>query len=232
MGPGCLDFRTTCQLSRRHLLAAGTAGIAGLGLPALLKAEARPGALTRAKHIIFLHQFGGPSHIDTFDMKPSAPAGIRGEFQPIATTCPGLTVSEHLPRFAKVIGQFAQIRSVNHRMKNHNSATYYSLTGHVPSLDDIRLRDTQELYPAYGSTVAKLRPAEDRAVPSFVSFPHVLHDGSVTPGQHASFLGKEFDPFFIGQDPNRSSFRLPELSLPSSLSLGRLEDRAPGDRVR
>ncbi len=124
-----------------------------------------------------------------------------------------------------MIDQFAQVRSVNHRMKNHNSATYYSLTGHAPPLDDIRLRDTQELYPAYGSTVAKLKPADDPAVPSFVSYPHVLRDGSVTPGQHASFLGKAYDPFFIGQDPNRPDFRLPELSLPSSLSLDRLDDR-------
>ena len=89
-------------------------------------------------------------------MKPNAPEGIRGEFKPIATLLPGLHVSEHLPRFATVIDRFAQVRSVNHRMKNHNSATYYSLTGHVPPIDDIRLRDTQELYPAYGSTVAKL----------------------------------------------------------------------------
>ena len=72
---------------------------------------------------------------------------------------PGLSVTEHLPRFATVIDRFAQVRSVNHRMKNHNSATYYSLTGHAPPVDDIRLRDTQELYPAYGSTVAKLKPA-------------------------------------------------------------------------
>ena len=90
MVPGCLDFRTTCQLSRRRLLEAGTAGIAGLSLPALLKAEQRLGSSPRAKHIIFLHQFGGPSHLDTFDMKPTAPAGIRGEFQPIATGQPGL----------------------------------------------------------------------------------------------------------------------------------------------
>ena len=136
-------------------------------------------------------------------MKPDAPDGIRGEFKPIATGQPGLTITEHLPRFATVIDRFAQVRSVHHTMRNHNSATYYSLTGHAPPLDDIRLRDTQELYPAYGSTVARLRPAEDPAIPSFVSYPHVLRDGSVTPGQHASFLGKAFDPFFIGQDPNR-----------------------------
>jgi hypothetical protein len=191
----------------------------------LLRASASPGLRAPAKHVIFLHQFGGPSHLDTFDMKPDAPSGIRGSFSPIATQQPGLSVSEHLPRFSTVIDRFAQVRSVHHTMRNHNSATYYSLTGHAPPLDDIRLRDTQELYPAYGSTVARLRPSDDPAVPSFISFPHVLRDGSVTPGQHASFLGKEYDPFFIGQDPNRPGFRLPELNLPASLSLDRLEDR-------
>ena len=225
MIPGCLDFWSARRSTRRGILQAGTAGIAGLGLPALLRAEQKLVSAARAKHIIFLHQFGGPSHLDTFDMKPAAPAGIRGEFQPIATGQPGLSVSEHLPRFATVVDRFAQVRSVNHRMRSHNAATYYSLTGHAPPLDDIRLRDSQELYPAYGSTVAKLKPVADRSVPSFVSFPHVLRDGSVSPGQHASFLGKEFDPFFIGSDPSRRDFRLPELSLPSSLSLDRLEDR-------
>ncbi len=225
MSRGCPDFTSAGRLSRRRLLQAGSAGIAGLSLPALLRAEQVARRAARAKHIILLHQFGGPSHLDTFDMKPGAPDGIRGEFKPIATEMPGLHVSEHLPRFARVIDRFAQVRSVNHRIKNHNSATYYSLTGHAPPVDDIRLRDTQELYPAYGSTVAKLKPAEDPSVPTFISYPHVLRDGSVTPGQHASFLGKAFDPFFIAKDPNQSGFRLPELSLPSSLPLARLEDR-------
>src|SRR4029077_19321791 len=76
-----------------------------------------------------------------------------------------------------------------------------------------------------GSTVAKLRPVEDQAIPLFVAYPHVLRDGSVTPGQNASFLGKAYDPFFIARDPSRPEFRLPELSLPSSLPLDRLEDR-------
>jgi hypothetical protein len=229
MNRGCLEYRATCQLSRRSLLKIGSAGVAGLNLASLLRAaEASTsgrGPRPRAKHIIFLHQFGGPSHIDTFDMKPDAPDGIRGEFKPIATRIPGLTVTEHLPRFAKVVDRFAQIRSVNHRMKNHNSATYYSLTGHVPPLDDIRLRDTQELYPSYGATVARFKPAEDPAIPSFVSYPYVIRDGSVTPGQAASFLGKSCDPFFISQDPSEPDFRLPELSLPKSLPLGRLDDR-------
>jgi len=242
MDRACQDYRETCRLSRRALLRAGAGGIAGLNLPNLLRAaEVAPaGERVRAKHVIFLHQFGGPSHLDTFDLKPDAPDGIRGEFKPIASAVPGVRVSEHLPRTAKVIGRFAQVRSVHHGMKNHNSAAYYSLTGHVPPLDDIRLRDTQELYPAYGSTVARLRPADDPAVPTSVAFPHVLRDGSVTPGQAASFLGKAFDPFFIGQDPNRPDFRLPELSLPEGLPVGRLDDRrgllklidAQGDLLR
>jgi Protein of unknown function (DUF1501) len=225
MTRSCPEYQTASRFSRRRLLQAGSAGILGLSLPTLLRAADSPSVQARAKHIILLHQFGGPSHVDTFDMKPDAPSGIRGEFKPIATGQPGLAVTEHLPRFSTVIDCFAQVRSVNHRMKNHNSATYYSLTGHVPPLDDIRLRDTQDLYPAYGSTVARLKPAEDPAIPTFVSYPHVLRDGSVTPGQQASFLGKAYDPFFIGQDPNRPDFRLPELSLPSSMPLERLDDR-------
>ena len=228
MNRACPDFRATSRLSRRDLIRIGSGGLAGLNLVNLLRAAETSGgqaAKPKAKHILFLHQFGGPSHIDTFDMKPDAPDGIRGEFKPIASSRPGLTLTEHLPRMAKVLGRFAQVRSVNHRMKNHNSATYYSLTGHAPPLDDIRLRDTQELYPTYGSTVARFRPVADPAIPTFVALPHVLRDGSVTPGQTASFLGKAFDPFFIGQDPARSDFQLPELSLPASLPLERLDDR-------
>ncbi|MEO6810421.1 MAG: DUF1501 domain-containing protein, partial [Isosphaeraceae bacterium] len=224
MNHSCSDFRATTRLSRRSLLKAGALGISGLALPTLLKAEAS-GLTSRAKHIIFLHQWGGPSHIDTFDMKPDAPDGIRGEFAPIASGTPGIRLTEHLPQFAKVLGRFAQVRSVHHTMKNHNSAGYYSLTGHAPTLDDQRLRDTPDLFPAYGSTIAKLKPVDDPAIPSFVTFPHVIRDGSVTPGQAASFLGKPYDPFFVGQDPSKASFRLPELSLPATLPLNRLDDR-------
>ncbi|HEV3121090.1 MAG TPA: DUF1501 domain-containing protein [Isosphaeraceae bacterium] len=222
---GCPDFQAIERLSRRKLIKVGTAAFAGLNLPALLRAAESSGRAAKAKHVIFLHQFGGPSHLDTFDMKPDAPDGIRGEFKPIASATPGIRLTEHLPRMAKVLHHFAQVRSVHHRMKNHNSATYYSLTGHAPPLDDIRLRDTLELYPSYGSVVSKFRPSEDPAVPSHVAYPYVLRDGSVTPGQTASFLGKPFDPFFIGQNPASPEFRLPELSLPASLPLERLDDR-------
>lgn len=220
MNNACREFQL---IGRRDILRIGAAGFAGLTLPNLLRASPNPKA--KAKHVVFLHQFGGPSHIDTFDMKPNAPDQIRGEFQAIGSAVPGVPITEHLPRFSKVLDRVAQVRSVHHGMRNHNSAAYYSLTGHAPPLDDIRLRDTQELYPSYGSTVAKFRPNADPAIPTFVSFPHRLSDGSVTPGQTASFLGKPFDPFFIGQDPNDRHFALPELTLPDRLPLGRLDDR-------
>jgi hypothetical protein len=109
-------------------------------------------------------------------------------------------------------------------MKNHNTAAYYSLTGHTPPLDDIRLRDTLDLFPAYGSIVDRLAPATN-GLPTFVAYPHVLRDGSITPGQHASFLGKSHDPLFIAQDPNSPDFALPELTLPANLTADRLENR-------
>ncbi len=226
----CTDFART-SLTRRHLLQAGGLGFLGLSLPDALRAAERPAnRKARAKAVIFLHQFGGPSQIDTFDVKPNAPEAIRGEFKPIATRVPGVLISDRLPRTARVMDKVTLVRSMRHPMKNHNSATYYSLTGHAPPLDDIRLRDTRDLFPAYGSVVERLAPARP-GVPSFVAFPHVLRDGSVTPGQHASFLGKACDPLLITQDPASPDFRLPELSLPANVSAERLESRREIQRL-
>jgi hypothetical protein len=221
---GCRNYEQT-RFGRRELLKIGGASLLGLSLPNLLRAAERSGnRKARAKSVIFLHQYGGPSHHDTIDMKPDAPEAIRGEFKPIATRAPGILVSERLPRLAQVADKFSLVRSLHHEMKNHNSAGYYSLTGHAPPLDDQRLRDSHDLFPAYGSVVDRLAPAQS-GVPTFVSYPYVIRDGSITPGQHASFLGKAHDPFFIAQDPNSPDFRLPELSLPANLSPDRLENR-------
>src|SRR5262249_8875694 len=146
------------------------------------------------------------------------------------TKANGIQVSERLPRMAQIMDKVALVRSVHHTMKNHNGATYYSLTGHAPPVDDIRLRDTLELFPAYGAVVDRLAPAKS-GMPTFVAYPHVLRDGSITPGQHASFLGKAYSPLLILQDPNSADFRLPELSLPDGLSLQRLENRREVQRL-
>jgi hypothetical protein len=212
-------------MNRRHLLQIGGLGLLGLHLSGFLRAAERGnGSKARAKSVIFLHQYGGPSHVDTFDMKPAAPDAIRGEFKPSATSAPGIYVSEKLPRTATIMDKVTLIRSLHHEMKNHNSAGYYSLTGYAPPTDDQRLRDSRDLFPAYGSIVDRLAPAK-AGVPTFVAYPHVIRDGSITPGQHASFLGKAHDPLLILQDPNSPDFRLPELSLPASLTPERMENR-------
>jgi Protein of unknown function (DUF1501) len=220
----CTTFRQTSP-SRRDLLRLGGLSVLGLSLPQLLQASAKAAApKARARAVIFLHQFGGPSHHDTFDMKPNAPAEIRGEYKPVVTRAAGISICEQLPGMAQVADKLCLVRSMTHGMKNHNTAGYLSLTGHTPPLDDIRLRDSLDLFPAYGSIVDRLSPAK-AGLPTFVAYPHVLRDGSITPGQHASFLGKAHDPFFISQDPNSPDFALPELNLPANLTLDRLENR-------
>lgn len=210
---------------RRKLLQIGGLGFLGLTAPKLLRAGEQSSSLpVRAKSIIFLYQFGGPSHLDTFDLKPDAPEGIRSRFGSIPSAIPGVPVCEHLPQTAKVLDKVTLIHSAHHTMKNHNSASYYALTGHAPPVDDIRLKDTLELFPAYGS-VADRFAVNTSGMPTFVAYPHVIRDGSVTPGQHASFLGKAHDPLLVTEDPNDERFRLPELSLPSTLDVDRLQNR-------
>ena len=219
------------DLSRRRALQIGGMGMMGVTLPRLLQAAEQSGARPgRAKSVIFLYQFGGPSHLDTFDPKPNAPDGVRSHYGVIETAAPDIQICDQLPKTARVMNEVSLIRTVYHTMKNHNPAAYYALTGHAPPLDDIRLRDSQELFPAYGSVVDRLAPCTN-GMPTFVAFPHVLRDGEITPGQHASFLGKGHDPLLVTSDPNDRRFSLPELSLPSGLTAGRLQDRREIQRL-
>lgn len=214
---------------RRLALRAGMASFAGLLIPQILSARnIRNNA--PAKSVIFLHQWGGPGQHETFDMKPNAVEKVRGAFKPISSSLPGVPVCELLPRCAPLMNKVTLIRSLNHTMKNHNSAGYYSLTGYAPPSDDQRLRDSRDLFPAYGSIVDRFAPAAS-GIPTFAALPHVIADGSVTPGQHASFLGKAHDPLFVGADPNQSGYKLPELTLPGSVTPERLERRREALRL-
>ena len=221
----CPGFRDHALLSRRALLRVGGLGTLGLSLPKLWGAAGRSDLRVRAKSVIFLFQWGGPSHVDMFDLKPNANEEHRSPYKGIRTSCPDLEICEHLPRLARIMDRFTVIRSMSHKMTNHNSAGYYALTGHAPPTDDQRLRDSVDLYPAYGSVVDRLAPNPPGHLPTFVSYPHVVSDGSRTPGQHASFLGKRHDPLFIPRDPAAPDFQLPELSLPDGLDLDRVVHR-------
>lgn len=215
------------EFHRRDLLRVGGAGLLGLTLPKWLKAADQQPAKARrapAKSVIFLFQWGGPSHVDTFDMKPDAPDGYRSLYKTVPTSVPGMMVCEHLPKTAKIMHQFSQIRTVHHRMNNHNSAGYTALTGYEPPIDDQRLRESLDLSPSYGSVVDAIAP-NTNGMPTSVAFPYQIADGSITPGQRASFLGKQHDPLFFKDDPNAKDFRLSQLSLPSDISLDRLSNR-------
>src|SRR4051794_28621155 len=109
----CDGFRRG-TLTRRRLLQVGGLGLLGLGLPQLLRAERAGGRKARARSVIFLHQYGGPSHHDTFDMKPAAVAEIRGEFKPVSTSVPGVQVCERLPHVARVMDKLTVVRSLRH----------------------------------------------------------------------------------------------------------------------
>src|SRR5207249_8783142 len=122
------------HITRRRMLQAGSLGIAGVTLPRLLHADAARsagGGPARADSCILVFLDGGPSHLDMWDMKPEAPAEIRGEFRPIATTVPGVRLCEHLPRLARQMHRCTLVRSVTHSVNNnHGSAVYTALTGH------------------------------------------------------------------------------------------------------
>src|SRR5438874_3964774 len=222
----CSGFRSANRFSRRTLIRTGGASLLGLTMPQLLRAaesskQLVAGSRVRAKSVIFLFKWRCPSHVDMFDMKPNAPDDHRSPLKAIASSCPEIQVCEQLPETAKRMHKVSLIRTLTHTMKNHNSAGYYALSGHAPPTDDQRLRDSLDLFPAYGSVVDKLAPSTN-GMPTFVAYPHVISDGSITPGQHASFLGKAHDPLLFTEDPSAPDFKLPELTLPDNLTLDRL----------
>ncbi len=189
--------------NRRDLLKVGVLGMAGLALPELLRSEAAAATLSaHADNVILIQHYGAPSNIDTWDPKPNAPAGIRGEFQTIATSLPGYRVTEIMPRLSRWCHKLAQIRSMSHRIANHNPATYLSISGYTPARDVVQVGATSEDWPAYGSVLARFR-AESQTVPPFVQIPHVAFDQVYKcPGQWGGILGKRYDPLIAVGDPN------------------------------
>jgi hypothetical protein len=181
------------QWSRRALLRAGAVGLGGLTLPRLLAAESAAPNLKRANRCIFLFLNGGPSQLDTFDMKPAAPSGIRGPYKPTATSVPGLSICEKLPRLARWMHTVAVVRSATHHLTAHNPSAAYALSGHSPG-SDAAIAPKADDHPAYGSVVARLSPPGP--LPAFVLTPtHLFDMGFPTPSAGGGWLGRSFDPF-------------------------------------
>jgi hypothetical protein len=215
-------------IHRRRLLQIGGLGCLGLNLAGLLKADAvasRGGSRRPIQSCILLFYYGGPSHLDTWDMKPHAPQEVRGEFRPIATRVPGIRISEHLPRSAGVMDKLAIVRSLHHPMRNHNSAAVEALCGRTPLRGDLELlSDDRDSFPCYGAGLSYLTPA-GRATPMHVALPHVMYNIVTLPGQNAGFLGAAHNPLQVTRDPNDPAFRVDDLNLPADLPLPRLQQR-------
>ncbi len=154
------DIAWATRLTRRRWLQVGGIGLLGLTLPELLRAEqaARPAPRARSCVLFLLH--GGPSQLDVWDMKPAAPVEVRGEFNPIATTVPGVQICEHLPLLAQQAHRFSIVRSMTHAAINHNAATYIVTTGQPPPREQIAFTPTENDFPHLGA--GGVRPAQRR----------------------------------------------------------------------
>jgi hypothetical protein len=203
LGP---DFRLCDGVTRREALRVGGLGIGGLLWSDLLRAQAATSRRTAASHFgqaracILIFNYGGPSHLDVWDLKPSAPSEIRGEFQPAATCVPGIAITEHLPRLARLADRYAIVRSVSHRDNDHAIGTYLALTGYSHPRSDILGIEppaSPQDMPCLGSVVSRLRPAT-RPVFSYVTLGDLRHFGNNdSMGQVAGCLGRLYDPFTV-----------------------------------
>lgn len=202
-------------VSRRAMLHFGSLGLAGLSLPSLLRCRAAESVAAPADTAV-IHVFlgGGPSHIDTFDLKPHAPAEIRGEFQPIATSVPGVQISEHLPLVAQTLHRLVVVRSVTHANASHLPASHWMVTGHQPPA-----ATTTNVNPYCGAVAARVRGANVPGMPAYVSIPRKQLLGG------AAYLGAAYNPFTTEADPNAKNFKVQNLAFPGGLDAERLDDR-------
>jgi hypothetical protein len=217
---------------RRQLLGAGSLALMGLAWPDLLAARAladerRESSFGRARSCILLFMWGGPAHQDTWDLKPAAPAEIRGEFQPIATRVPGIQICEHLPLLAQRADRLAIVRSLTHTNVDHLTATHYLLTGQPPPAGSDLTKD----WPHIGSVLARLGRG-GRPLPPFVSMrpkPYVENDVprfvEQSHGQFGGWLGQAYHPLTIDADPSHASYHVGDFELPADVPSGRLDQR-------
>src|SRR5438552_9840281 len=199
--------------SRRSFLQVGALAVGGLTLPNLLRLRAAQPA-AKKKSVILIWQAGGPSHIDMYDLKPNAPAEIRGEFKPIATNVPGIQISEHLPKQAALMDRLAILRSAYHTNAGHGMGSQWMLTGYQPTIEV-----NDNIYPSCGSVVAKMRGPNEPGLPAYVNLPRLLNLGK------AAYLGASFNPFAPDNDPNLDGFQVKNLKLPGKVPADRLSRR-------
>ena len=219
-------------ISRRELMRVGGLGALGVSLPQLLHARSVPTAepcrgARRAKSVILFWLLGGPPQHETWDPKPEAPSGIRGEFGRIATRVPGFGVGELMPRTALLTDRIAALRAVVSSDNAHSSSGYQMLTGvpHQPLNRENVTAKAPNLWPSTAALVRRLQP--DDGLPSAITLPrHIANDGEIVwPGQDAGVLGRSYDPWLLTIDPSAETFKVPNLTLPQDVSSQRMNRR-------
>jgi len=218
-------------LDRRAALQVAAAGVVGAALPHSgppLMAAASGGG--RAKSVLLVVCSGGPGQLDLWDPKPEAALEFRGEFSPIDTAVPGVSIGEHMPRLARQLDRWSIVRTLKHVEGNHLLAMHVALTGRptpVPrsTASDLDRVESRHDFPNFAAALDFVRPRHD-GIPSGVTLPNYFIEGPLTwPGQHAGFLGARHDPWQINQDPNDPNFKVDVLNLPADVSSPRLLSR-------
>lgn len=200
--PGPTNRRTFLTVGGLSLGALG-AGSVVPNLPQLFAAQDASSRVDRQFSVIWLYAAGGPSHLETFDLKPDAPAEYRGPFSPIATNVPGMEICELLPNLAKQGGRFALVRSLRHNRNEHSGGTNRLLSGYA----SVAANPSDGEYPEIGSIVARHLEDQVHDLPLYVGTNKLYGGGP-------AYLGPAYSPFMYSGDPNSAKFNVGNLSLP------------------
>ncbi len=240
-----MPTRTNCQgVRRRDCLKLGLGAALGTGLVDLLRlrgtAYATEAALkTEARSCILVWLDGGPSHYESFDPKPEAPSEVRGDFETIDTKTPGMLFSENCPKLASISNKLAIIRSIRHDQGNHGAGNHYMMTGAPPRIP-VGCGAFVSFHPSLGSVTAYER-GNQKGLPAYFSMPSMSRSGG------PNFLGAQYAPFVVSDNPNADKFRVRDVALPGGLTderfghrkdlralvdkLPRIAEKAAGDPV-
>lgn len=211
--------RFNCEgVSRRDCLQIGLTTLLGGGLARALQARESAGnPAPKAKACILIWMDGGPTHYETFDPKPNAPAEFRGEFKAIPTTLPGVHFAEPMTRLARLTKKFAIVRSIRHDQGNHGAGNHYMMTGAPPRIP-VGCGAFVSFHPSMGSVTASERGAP-AGLPAYFSMPEMSRSGG------PNFLGAKYAPFVVSDNPNSAEFRVRDVALPRGLTAERFLDR-------
>jgi hypothetical protein len=239
--------------TRRTVLQAGAVGLLGLGMNHVeaLRAAANASKAPRARTVIYIFLSGGLSQLDSFDLKPNAPAEVRGEFKPIATHTPGLQICEHLPRLAQRSHLWSLVRSLTHRSNDHSAGHMIMLSGRTPLPEGFNPGAPRPAdWPSIAAIAGAATTPRNNLPPAAILPDKLVHfSGRIIPGPFAGMMGRQRDPWLIEASPydpiaygaypqyefdhqerpqpanKKKVFQAPNLSLPEGLAGGRLDHR-------